>query len=259
MTRLKRQIRSVLSILLPFPLSKAFCLDDSEGESPSPWESSLLTNSLFCWQGCNPTDVKFRGYIILPQAATMIRHSAFSHYFTFRSTDLSWLSHEEEINSQAFPNCGLVAIALPSVLRSVGNFMFEDYTLLPAARLSPEFGSLSRALFHSCMSSCALAVGDMARAGGIRFPSWPGELNQLDLIGRDFASFARWPIAAWLVDLMAVVSAGWAGKKLRWVGIRRPGIIRVNVVYPTDFQFRMIANHIKERLGNGRPFCGWRI
>jgi hypothetical protein len=161
--------------------------------------------------------------VVFPAAVAAIGFSAFSGCSALQSIDLSRLSADAKIGMEAFAGCGLVEVALPAELRSIGAYAFQDCTSLTAVRLPQKLRSLGSEVFQGCTSLRALALGDVGEHDGDP-AELPGgaKLERLELIGRHFKSLARWPIAAWLADGAAVLSGRFAGRQLGKVPITAP-------------------------------------
>jgi hypothetical protein len=161
--------------------------------------------------------------VVFPAAVAAIRGDAFSGCSALRSIDLSRLSADAEIDDHAFAGCGLVEVALPAELRRIGDSAFAFCKSLTAVRLPQKLRSLGGEVFNGCTSLRALALGDVGEYEGDPAALLDGaELERLELIGRDFESLARWPIAAWLADGAAVLSVQFAGRWLGGVRITAP-------------------------------------
>jgi hypothetical protein len=116
-----------------------------------------------------------------------------------------------------------VEVALPAELRRIGVWAFADCTSLTAVRLPQKLCSLGSEVFKGCTSLRALALGDVGEPDDDPAELLGGaKLERLELIGCDFESLARWPIAAWLADGAAVLSDKFAGRRLGRVRITAP-------------------------------------
>jgi hypothetical protein len=161
--------------------------------------------------------------VVFPAAVAAIRSFAFSGCSALRSIDLSRLSADAEIETGAFSGCGLVEVALPAELRGIAHRAFANCTSLTAVRLPQRLRSLGSEVFKGCTSLRALALGDVREhEGDPALLPRRAKLERLELIGCDFESLARWPIAEWLADGAAVLSDKFAGRRLGKVRITAP-------------------------------------
>jgi hypothetical protein len=175
-----------------------------------------IPESLFC--GCTALEC-----VVFPAAIAAIRSGAFSNCSALRCIDLSRLSADAKIEKRAFAGYGLLEVALPAELRRMGACTFENCTSLAAVRLPQKLHSIGSDVFKGCTSLRGVALGDVGeREGDPALLPGGAKLEPLELIGRDFESLARCPIAAWLAGGAAVLSVQFAGRRIGRVRITAP-------------------------------------